>query len=85
MGQVKEYLTFNEQPSKGKTKIWEVIAMASCICLGVIKWKCSWRKYSFRPYPNTEYEQDCWDTIGAFLRKETTKQRTTWKRPPKEK
>ena len=84
MGQVKEWLSFDEQSSKGKTKIWEVIAMVSCTCLGEIRWCCGWRKYAFYPYSNTLYEQDCLRKIAGFVELATTNQRATWKRSPKE-
>ncbi len=56
------------QAGKMKTKVFAVINKATRDNIGQIRWYAPFRKYSFMPYPNTVYEQDCLRDIMDFIR-----------------
>ena len=56
------------ESESGKTDIFEIRTKDDKIIIAQIKWSPRWRKYSFQPFPNTEYEEECMDSISDFLR-----------------
>lgn len=63
-----KWINFIEQPAKGTTKIFKVIAKEGEIDLGTIKWFSKWRCYSFYPEPGTVFEKDCLSDITNFVK-----------------
>lgn len=63
-----KWIDFVEQESKGKTKIFKVIAKEGGNFLGTIKWFSNWRKYCFYPENSTIFETDCLNDISNFLK-----------------
>jgi hypothetical protein len=53
------------------TRQWEIRAKQSGTPLGTVAWYTGWRRYVFRPYPDTEYEQDCLRDVANFLEAQT--------------
>lgn len=63
-----KWINFEEQPSKGITKIFKVTAKEGGDNLGTIKWFTSWRCYSFQPEAGTIFEADCLSDVTSFLK-----------------
>lgn len=64
-----------------KTSRWEVITRPGQESLGIVHWNSGWRCYSFYPDGGTLYEHLCLEEIAGFLKDQTDKQRSTWKKP----
>ena len=58
-----------------KTNIWNVATKDGLFKLGEIKWYPQWRTYSFFPYPDTVFENDCLLYIAGFIQDEMEKRR----------
>jgi hypothetical protein len=66
----KEYLTFRELESKGKTKIFSVVTLKDQEdVLGLIKWDSGWRQYIFSIDVNTIWSNGCLGQIKEFIDK----------------
>jgi hypothetical protein len=58
----------------GKTLEWLVHPKDNrdlAACLGFVKWHCPWRKYTFQPFSNTVFENDCLRDIADFCEQKT--------------
>jgi len=61
-----KWIFIEERPTCGKvTKEFEVWSIYESTALGLIKWRASWRKYTFYPYSNTHFEEVCMYNIAA--------------------
>lgn len=78
------YVTFEPLDHTGKTNRWTVLSVFGGDTLGYVHWRSGWRKYVFSPAPSTDFDDLCLRVITDFIARETTNQRATWKRPPKE-
>jgi hypothetical protein len=62
-----------------KTRVWAVLTIDGCKCLGRIGWYGPWRKYSFIPVASDGkhliFEEDCLQRITDFCRAENIKHR----------
>lgn len=64
------WISFNEQPNAGKTKIFVVYPKnAPTMILGHIKWYGPWRCYGFYPAPNCVFEKTCLKDITKQIEK----------------
>ena len=59
-----------------KTNVWSIQTIESGLEIGIIKWKPSWRKYSFFPSSDTVFEVDCLMDIVNFINTEMQKRKT---------
>lgn len=68
------HLEFGEvpHPTSKKTKLW-VVMNAGRHELGKVSWKIEWRRYTFKPFPQTEFDALCLERIAEFCREETRK------------
>lgn len=80
---MKSYLTFQEIPTKKKTKTFHVISKTDGSKLGEIKWHSQYRKYSFQVTSNVYedkifrgyvldtkiFDTTCLDEISSFIKK----------------
>ena len=58
----------------GKTDIWQVHTLAG-VKLGHVTWFTAWRRYAFRPFADTFYEQDCLRYIAQFCEDKTAERK----------
>lgn len=58
-----QYLVFEEQPTKNKTKVIHVINRTHKDVIGVIKWYGSWRQYCFFPAYDTVWNTGCLNDV----------------------
>jgi len=59
-----EYIRFEEKdvPPSFKTRMVAVLTVRSGVRLGTISWYAPWRQYTFRPEPDTIFNNGClWD------------------------
>jgi hypothetical protein len=72
---VKTRVSFrlNDRKLKEKTDTWEVWRLDCAAHVGRIRWHSPWRKYSFSPSAETEWDQDCLRVIAEFIETETRK------------
>jgi len=59
--------TFLEVSASGKTKVWEIRAVAGGAVLGKVKWFGRWRQYVFAPAANTVWNPDCLNEVSRFV------------------
>ena len=70
---MSKWIKFVLVEEKPKTHIWSVQTIESGLEIGIIKWRPSWRKYSFFPDNETVFEEDCLRDIADFISEETRK------------
>lgn len=74
-----KWITIETVDNKGKkTDVFEVYTKPEKTPLGLIKWKASWRKYAFFPYPDTCFEQTCMRDISDFIENTTKEYKKYW-------
>lgn len=61
-----KWIHIRPNATTNKTGLWRIYADSGEI-IGEIKWYGPFRKYSFFPYPQTVYEQDCLKEITNFI------------------
>lgn len=69
MDRKKSWIKFVLIEEKPKTNVWSIETVESGLEIGIIKWRPSWRKYSFFPDNDTVWEKDCLTNIIEFLDK----------------
>lgn len=69
MNQETQYLFFEEQPQKGKTKLFRVCNKINRETLGYIKWFGAFRKYAYLSNGGIFYDSECLNDIKKFLEK----------------
>lgn len=62
-----QYLVFEEQPTKTKTKVVHVINRHHDEVIGVIKWYGSWRQYCFFPACDTIWNIACLTDVNDVI------------------
>ena len=62
-----QYLLFIFRERAKKTNVYEVASKTHGICLGIIKWKPTWRQYCFFPYEGTHWNHQCLKDVEDFL------------------
>lgn len=78
MNVIKEtqYLVFEEQPTKTKTKVIHVVNRHHENVIGVIKWYGSWRQYCFFPTSDTVWNTGCLVDVQDVIQKLMQDRRT---------
>ena len=66
---VTQYMIFRRIKDLGKSQKWGVLNKSANSILGRIEWYAQWRQYVFQPYPYTEFNCECLDTISDFLKR----------------
>lgn len=74
------YLYFNLVGDTGKTKKFEVYNNLKGVQIGVISFYPMWRKYIYKPLPDTFYDAGCLKEIAKFLED----QQQIWRKGVKE-
>ena len=66
---ISEYLEVRRTTSyDGKTGRYDVMAKRyPGMCLGEIRWFGRWRQYTFFPYPDSVFNNECLRDIAEFL------------------
>jgi len=64
-----KWIYFDFVEDKPKTQVWDVINKSSEEPLARIEWYYAWRQYVIYPEPNTFYNDDCLETIIAFMKR----------------
>lgn len=73
---VGKWLRADESPSaSGKTSIWRLTPVDATLPIGEVAWYGPWRRYVFRPDPDTVYEQDCLRALADFCERKTREHR----------
>ena len=71
-----KYLSFIEQDTRTKTKVFEVRSRFSGSLLGLVKWYAPWRKYClFIDLPGLVFDAGCLADIQDFINKLMTERR----------
>lgn len=63
-----KHIEFMELGGAKKTKIFACGNPKANVFLGVVKWDCSWRQYTFFPEPKLKFSKSCMDDIGDFIK-----------------
>ena len=63
-----EYLEFVQNPSKGKTSVWQCNNKRSGTTLGTINWYGPWRAYCYFPTIQAVYSKGCLNDISNFIK-----------------
>lgn len=66
-----KWIDIEEVGDTGKTKRFGVFAKDGRSPLGEISWFGRWRRYTFKPFAGTVYEQQCLRDIAAFCELQT--------------
>lgn len=64
---MKKYIQFDLVEQRIKTSIWAVRNIKSQMIIGYIKWKPTWRQYTFEPLLDTVYSKGCLQDIIDFI------------------
>lgn len=59
---------FWEKSHSGKTDIYHVMSKSQGISLGTIHWYGRWRRYTFSPNADTDFDPRCLDDISNFIK-----------------